>query len=183
MKVLELLDYLEQTINMSPKSLMGKVSINKKEVTKTLSEMRRLLPDEFEEAQNLMKRRDSIIGDAHREAERIVEDGRERAREEYDNCDILLQAKAEAQKILEEANSEANRIKAETSKQVKEMRFGVMNYADNTLNKLQKDIDITGETTLKELQKEMEEMLVKMYKQISTTTSKIREDIKELDEN
>lgn len=183
MKVLELLDYLEQTINMSPKNIMGKVTINKKEVSKTLSEIRRLLPDEFEESKNLMKRRDSIINEAHREAERIVESGRKQAKDEYENCDILLKAKAEAEEILQNANSEANKIKAETSKQVKEMRFGVMNYADNALTKLQKDIDLTGEASLKEMQKEMEEMLVKMYKQIASTTNKIREDIKELDGN
>ena len=183
MKVLELLDYLQQTIDISPKNLMGKVSINKKEVTKTLSEIRRLLPDEFEESQNLMKRKESILAEAHREAERIVEEGRKQAKEEYENCDVLVKARREAEEVLESANMEANKIRNEAAKQAKEMKFGVMNYADNTLTKLQKDIDIQGETSLKEIQKEMEEMLVKMYKHISSTTAKVRDDIKELDEN
>ncbi|MEG1255232.1 HrpE/YscL family type III secretion apparatus protein [Clostridium sp.] len=180
MKVLELLDYLQQTIDMSPKNLVGKVSINKKEVTKMLNEMRRLLPDEFEEAKNIMKRKDSILGEAKREEESIIESSRKRAQDEYDNCDILLEARKEAQEILDNANSEAKKIKAEATKQAKELKFGVMNYADSTLSNLQKDIDIIGEESLKTMQNEMEEMLVKMYKQISSTTAKVRDNIKEL---
>lgn len=180
MKVLELLDYLQQTIDMSPKNLVGKVAINKKEISRTLNEMRRLLPDEFEEAKNLLKRKDAILGDAKREAESIVENSRKRSQEEYESCDMLTSARKEAEEILENANSEAKRIMTDASKQAKEFKFGVINYADNTLSNLQKDIDIIGEESLKSIQNEMEEMLVKMYKQISSTTSKVRENIKEL---
>ncbi len=180
MKVLELLDYLQQTIDMSPKNLVGKVSINKKEVAKTLNEMRRLLPDEFEEANNILKRKEAILGDAKREAENILENSRKRAQEEYENCDVLVSARREAEEVLENANSEAKKIKAEASKQAKELKFGVINYADNTLSNLQKDIDIIGEESLKIMQNEMEEMLIKMYKQISSTTAQVRENIKEL---
>lgn len=180
MKVLELLDYLQQTIDMSPKNLVGKVSINKKEVLKTLNEMRKLLPDEFEEAKNLMNRKEIILGEARSEAEHIIEESRKRAQQEYENCDVLVAAKKEAEEILENANEEAKKIKGEANKQAKDLKFGVMNYADNTLSNLQKDIDIIGEESLKVIQNEMEEMLVKLYKEISSTTSKVRENIKEL---
>ncbi|WP_346934954.1 hypothetical protein [Clostridium sp.] len=180
MKVLELLDYLQQTIDMSPKNLVGKVSINKKEVLKTLNEMRKLLPDEFEEAKNLMNRKEIILDEARSEAEHIMEESRKRAQREYENCDVLVAAKKEAEEILENANEEAKKIKGEANKQAKDLKFGVMNYADNTLSNLQKDIDIIGEESLKVIQNEMEEMLVKLYKEISSTTSKVRENIKEL---
>ncbi|GAA0768870.1 hypothetical protein GCM10008908_09740 [Clostridium subterminale] len=180
MKVLELLDYLQQTIDMSPKNLVGKVSINKKEVLKTLNEMRKLLPDEFEEAKNLMNRKEIILDEARSEAKHIMEESRKRAQQEYENCDVLVAAKKEAEEILENANEEAKKIKGEANKQAKDLKFGVMNYADNTLSNLQKDIDIIGEESLKVIQNEMEEMLVKLYKEISSTTSKVRENIKEL---
>lgn len=180
MKVLELLDYLQQTIDMSPKNLVGKVSINKKEVLRTLNEMRKLLPDEFEEAKNLMNRKETILDEARSEADRIIEDSRKRAQQEYENCDVLVAAKREVEEILENANEEAKKIKGEANKQAKDLKFGVMNYADSTLSNLQKDIDIIGEESLKVIQNEMEEMLVKLYKEISSTTSKVRENIKEL---
>lgn len=180
MKVLELLDYLQQTIDMSPKNLVGKVSINKKEVLRTLNEMRKLLPDEFEEAKNLMNRKEIILDEARSEAERIIQDSRKRAQQEYENCDVLVAAKKEAEEILESANEEAKKIKGEANKQAKDLKFGVMNYADSTLSNLQKDIDIIGEESLKVIQNEMEEMLVKLYKEISSTTYKVRENIKEL---
>ena len=162
MKVLELLDYLQQTIDMSPKNLVGKVSINKKEVLRTLNEMRKLLPDEFEEAKNLMNRKEIILDEARSEAERIIQDSRKRAQQEYENCDVLVAAKKEAEEILESANEEAKKIKGEANKQAKDLKFGVMNYADSTLSNLQKDIDIIGEESLKVIQNEMEEMLVKL---------------------
>lgn len=180
MKALELLDYLQQTIDMSPKNLVGKVSINKKEVIKTLNELRRLLPDEFEESKNLMKRKESILEEARREAESIIEDSKKRAQQKYENCDVLVAAKNEAEEILDRANEEGKKIKGEANKQAKDLKFGVMNYADNTLSNLQKDIDIIGEESLKTIQKEMEEMLIKLYKEISSTTSKVRDNIKEL---
>jgi len=163
-KVLELLDYLQQTIDMSPKNLVGKVSINKKEVLRTLNEMRKLLPDEFEEAKNLMNRKEIILDEARSEAERIIQDSRKRAQQEYENCDVLVAAKKEAEEILESANEEAKKIKGEANKQAKDLKFGVMNYADSTLSNLQKDIDIIGEESLKVIQNEMEEMVVKLYK-------------------
>ncbi len=93
---------------------------------------------------------------------------------------MLVAAKKEAEEILESANEEAKKIKGEANKQAKDLKFGVMNYADSTLSNLQKDIDIIGEESLKVIQNEMEEMLVKLYKEISSTTSKVRENIKEL---
>lgn len=180
MKVIELLDYLQQDIEMSPKNLVGKITINKKEILSTLNEIRRALPDELEEAKNLVRRRDTILSEAHKEESAIIENSRKRAQEEYENCDILLAAKREAEEIIEKANSEANQIKAAAIKEARELRYGVMNYADNTLSTLQKDIDLIGEETLKGIQNEMEEMLIRVYKEISSTTARIRENNKEL---
>lgn len=180
MKVIQLLDYLQQEIEMLPKNLVGKVAVNKKEVLKTLNEIRKALPDEIEEAKNLVRRRDTILSEARKEEAEIIENSRKRALEEYENCDILLAARKEAEEILEKANSEANQIKATAVKEAKDLRYGVMNYADNTLSSLQKDIDLIGEESLKVVQKEMEEMLIKVYKQISSTTNKVRENNKEL---
>lgn len=180
MKVIELIDYLQQNIEMSPKNLVGKVAINKKEVLSTLNEIRRALPDELEEAKNLVRRRDTILSEARKEEAAIIEGSRKRAQEEYENCDILLAARREAEEILEKANSEANKIKATAIKEAKELRYGVMNYADSTLSTLQKDIDLIGEESLKVVQNEMEEMLIRIYKEISSTTTRIRENNKEL---
>lgn len=180
MKVLQLLDFLQQDIEMSPKNLVGKISINKKEVLSTLNEIRRAFPDELEEAKNLVRRRDTILSEAHKEEAAILESSRKRAQEEYENCDILLAARREAEEILEKANIEASQIKAAAMKEAKELRYGVMNYADNTLSTLQKDIDLIGEQSLKAVQGEMEEMLIKIYKEISSTTARVRENNKEL---
>lgn len=182
MKVLELIDYLEQSIEISSKNLVGKVSINKKETLKTLGEIRRLLPDELEEAKNIIKKKDAILSQAKRDAEEYVENARRKAREEYENSDILISAKAAAEDIIENANNEAKKTKVEAAKYAKDVKFGVMNYTDKTLSNLQKEIDLVGEENIKNIQKQMEDMLINIYKQISSTTSMVRENMKDLGE-
>lgn len=180
MEVLDLLDFLEQNIQMASKNLVGKVSINKKEVLQTITEIRNYLPDEFAEAKNIVEKRERIINEAKREAEEIIERARRKAQDEYENSDILMAAKQAANEIVEEAKKEAKEIKTEATMQAKEIKYGVMNYADGTLSHLQKEIDLVGEQSLINIKKEMEAMLISIHKQIAGTTSTIRENIKEL---
>jgi len=180
MEVLELLEYLEQTVQVASKNLMGKVSVNKKEILETISEIRTYLPDEFHEAKNIVDKKDRILNEAKREAEEIIESARRRAQEEYENSDILRAARHAAEEIVEGAQIEAKELKAEATKHAKEIKYGVMNYADSTLSSLQKEIDLVGEQSLINIKKEMDSMLIKMHKQITETTSVVRENIKEL---
>ncbi|WP_017414538.1 hypothetical protein [Clostridium tunisiense] len=180
MEVLELLDFLEQNIQMASKNLVGKVSINKKEVLQTISEIRSYLPDEFTEAKNIVDKRERILNEAKREAEEIIERSRRRAQDEYENSDILTAAKASANEIVELAKKEAKEIKTEATMHAKEIKYGVMNYADGTLSNLQKEIDLVGEQSLINIKKEMETMLINIHKQIANTTSTVRENIKDL---
>lgn len=180
MEVLELLDYLEQTIQMASKNLVGKVSINKKEVLETISEIRSYLPDEIHEAKNIVDKKERIISEAKREADQIIENARRRAQEEYENSEILKAAKQSAEEIIGAAQIEAKETKNEATKHAKEIRYGVLNYADNTLSSLQKEIDLVGEQSLIKIKKEMESMLITIHKQITETTSIVRENIKDL---
>ncbi len=180
MKVLELIDYLEQSIEMSSKNLVGKVSINKKETLKTLGEIRRLLPDELEEAKNIIRKKESILNEAKRDGEQVIENARRKAQDEYEKSEVLVSAKAAAQEIIENANIEAKQIKVDAAKYAKEVKFGVMNYTDKTLSNLQKNIDLIGEESLKSIQNEMEDMLVRIYKHISSTTIMVRDNMKDL---
>ncbi|WP_291573393.1 hypothetical protein [Clostridium sp. UBA4548] len=180
MEVLELLDFLEQNIQMASKNLVGKVSINKKEVLQTITEIRSYLPDEFTEAKNIVDKRERILNEAKREAEEIIERARRRAQDEYENSDILTAAKASANEIVELAKKEAKEIKTEATMHAKEIKYGVMNYADGTLSNLQKEIDLVGEQSLINIKKEMETMLINIHKQIASTTSTVRENIKDL---
>jgi vacuolar-type H+-ATPase subunit H len=180
MEVLDLIDYLEQTVQMSSKNLMGKVSVNKKEFLDTIAEIRSYLPDEFEEAKNIVDKKERILNEAKREAEEIIENSRRRAQEEYENSDILRAARESAEEIVGLAHREAKEIKTEASKQAKEIRYGVMNYTDETLSNLQKEIDLVGEQSLITIKKEVEAMLIGIHKQITNTTSIVRENIKDL---
>lgn len=180
MEVLDLLDYLEQSVQMASKNLMGKVSINKKEFLDTIAEIRIYLPDEFEEAKNIVDKKDRILNEAKREAEEIIQNSRRRAQEEYENSDILRAAREGASEIIGSAQKEAKEVKSEASKQAKEIRYGVINYADETLSNLQKEIDLVGEQSLINIKKEVEAMLINIHKQITNTTSEVRGNIKEL---
>ncbi|HAG44423.1 MAG TPA: hypothetical protein DCL31_15285, partial [Clostridium sp.] len=68
--ILELIDYLEQTVKTSS-NLLGKVSLNKKEMLNIISELKADLPEQFLEAKEVVEAREQILGTARREAEAI----------------------------------------------------------------------------------------------------------------
>ena len=143
--VLELIDYLEQTAKSSG-NILGKVSFNKNELIKLISEVKENLPEEFVEAASIVKSADEIILNARKEAAIIEEEAKRAVKREYENSKILKAAQKEATEILEEANMKAREIKTEANKYSKEMKASAINYVDTTLSKLQKEIDVKSES-------------------------------------
>ncbi|ARC85695.1 hypothetical protein U732_1062 [Clostridium argentinense CDC 2741] len=177
--ILELIDYLEQTVKTSS-NLLGKVSLNKKEMLNIISELKADLPEQFLEAKEVVEAREQILSTARREAEAIREDAKRRIQRELENSDVIRAAEHKANGILQEANAEAREVKLEANKYAKELKASVLNYADETLSNLQKEIDINGEAIIIKINKEVDTMLRNMHKEITSTTSIVRENIKDL---
>ena len=81
---------------------------------------------------------------------------------------------------MKEAQAKSQEIIVAAQRDAKSMRLGARDYADEVLSQVEKEINIKGEKMTLELQKEMEEFLRGFHKEITSTSSTIRDNIKEL---
>jgi hypothetical protein len=170
MDVIKLLDYLEETLETSTKVPMtGKVIINKKDFLEILEQVINSLPEEFKKAQWVFEEKDRILSDAIKEAESVKKENLTLLKREIENHDISKEARGRADQII-----------AESQKNAKMMRIGARDYADEILSQLEKQIDDSGALMLAQLNKNMQEYVGGLQKDILFKTDTIRENIKEL---
>ena len=156
MDVIKLLDYLEETLETSTKVPMtGKVIINKKDFLEILEQVINSLPEEFKKAQWVFEEKDRILSDAIKEAESVKKENI-----------LLLKREIENHDISKEARGRADEIIAESQKNAKMMRIGARDYADEILSQLEKQIDDSGALMLAELNKNMQEYVGGLEKDI-----------------
>lgn len=177
--VLELVDYLEKTAKTSS-NLLGKVSINKGELLGLINELKENLPQEFNDAKTIVDKREEIFLAARREAEEMKQEASIIIQKQFENAEVLKKAEVKAAQMLDEANMEARKIKADANKFSKELRLGTVNYVDEVLTKLQREIDTKSEEMVLKVNKEVDIMLRGIYEDFQSTTSTIVENIKEL---
>lgn len=160
--ILELLDLLEDTLDQSSTMpFTGKVMVNKDELMDIITEIRLKLPNEIKCSKLVLEERSKIIIDAQKEADAIIKEGGTQVNKLVDEHEITKLAKANAEKIINEAKYTA-----------KEMRLGAVEYADEVLALLQKTIvesfnaaNKESETMLKNLDAVLESSKEAVYQQ------------------
>ena len=94
MKVLELLDEIEEIIDTSSGfPLTGKVLVDADEIREILKEIRIELPDEIQQAQWIKDEKQRILQEAKQEYEAILKDAKVQAEALIENDDITVKAK------------------------------------------------------------------------------------------
>ena len=127
MDVLVLIDKLDDTIhNAKPVPLMDQVRVDKEEIYDILDQMRATIPEEIKQARWIVKERQEMLAEAKREAERIMQEARERQERMVSQEEITKQAERAAEDIIEEARARE-----------REIRLGAEDYADEILNTLE----------------------------------------------
>jgi cell division septum initiation protein DivIVA len=127
MQLVVLLDRLERTIESGAAiPLTGKVIVEKEEVLELVEEIRQSMPEEIEKATWIMKERDNILREAHKESQDVIKKAKEHVGRSISESDIVKQARAEADRLIEESK-----------RYVKELQEGADQYADASLAKLE----------------------------------------------
>lgn len=149
MNVLNLIDNLEDMIeNGSSIPFSGKVLLDKDEITDLIKEIRIQLPDEVKQAQWIKEERNKILIEAQHEADRLIQNAKNRIEELSEKDEIVKLAQEKAGEIILKADEKA-----------KEMKFASIKYADEILDKLEKDTsDILG--TLRTNREELKNMKI-----------------------
>jgi len=143
--------------------------IDRKEILEVIDKIINYLPDQFKKAQWVMNERERILGEAKKEYDSVKKETIEMMKQNVENHDIVKEANIRAQEIIAAAKRDAKAI-----------RLGSRDYSDEILTQLEKEIENKKVELIQALQQSFEQAASDIDKRLVTTSSTIRENIKEL---
>lgn len=170
--IIELLEYLEELIENSPKvPITGKTIIDKKEFLEVIDQIINTLPDQLKKAEWVMNEKDRILQDAQKEYDNIRRETLELMKKNVENHDIVKEAKVRANEIIALAQRDAKAI-----------RLGSREYSTEILSQIDREIEEQRAILIKNMQEAFEIAAKEIDKNLSATGSRIKENIAELRE-
>src|SRR5450759_843282 len=127
MDIMALIDRIEEALD-SARSLpltRGRL-VDVEKVYEIIDEIRANFPDELKQARWIVKERQEMLEEAEKEANRVLEEARDRA-----------DAMASEQEVVRRANEQAAAILDSARHQERETRLGAEDYADEMLANLE----------------------------------------------
>ncbi len=119
---------LEESKPVFGKSNMRQVNIS--EAFEIIDEIRDLFPAEFSQARQIVRERQSLLDDAEAEANRMIEDARSQA--------ITI---ASEQEIVRISQQQAETIMADARELERQTRAGAEDYADEVFSHVEQSLD------------------------------------------
>lgn len=112
MNVDELLDLMDETLEDGmPLPLGGgKRMVDVEKVREIINDIRESLPGEISQARNIVSDRSQILSDAKAESEKIIQTAEKKARAMVEEQEIVKAAKKRAEEILAEANARSKSL-------------------------------------------------------------------------
>lgn len=127
MDIMALIDRIEELVDNGrtvPFTHLKMVDSNK--VFDIIDEIRTQFPDELKQARWIVKERQEMLEEAEKEANRILEEARDRARAIASEQEIVKMSEQQAAAILDDARAKE-----------REIRLGAEDYADEMLANLE----------------------------------------------
>lgn len=140
MEILELIDRIEDLVEESSSlPFSKKVMVDSEALFFILKEMRESIPEEIKQAEWIQEEKDRILNDASKDANQILE--------QANNESYRIKADAEAryEKMINEsdvvvaAESKANEILLKAEQNAKTIRIQTNTYVDDVLSKTQEN--------------------------------------------
>ncbi|MCX8007830.1 MAG: ATPase [Coriobacteriia bacterium] len=127
MDILALVDRIEEILEEGRSvPLSAKRIVDPEKIYEIIDEIRANFPDELKQARWIVKERQEMLEEAEKEANRILEEARERAAAIASEQEIVKLAEQQAAEILDAARAKE-----------REIRLGAEDYADEMLANLE----------------------------------------------
>ena len=141
MKLSNLIEKLEELISSGTGvPATGRVLMDRDKLTELVNQIRSSIPEDIQEAQDLLQMREKLINQALLEGRHIRSASEDEARSRVTESEITKEAKKRSGEIIEEAQHRAQRVLDETDAQVTTRRAGADKYTQETLLKLEEDL-------------------------------------------
>ncbi|MDD5603612.1 MAG: ATPase [Eubacteriales bacterium] len=136
MEILAILETLEELVEKSVGiPFSGRCLTDREELLEIIKEIRLKLPDDIKQAKWVKEERQRILHEAQKEAENMVKDAEKK-----------ITTLINEHEITKKAYEQANDIIASAQKTSREVKSGVMEYADEILAKIEEGLIKTTET-------------------------------------
>lgn len=133
MNINDIIDIIEDMVNKSASiPLSGKILVSKEEIMDQLNELRAKYPEELEEAKSIIERRDMIIEEAEREADRLRKSTSEQIIRMVDENEVTRAAYTKADELQREAYENAEKLQREAQMRSDELRQTADQYISET---------------------------------------------------
>lgn len=130
-----MLDKLAETIRLGKKPLIGNGRIiDDMSALDIIAAVKEALPDSIAEARVIIGQRDALIEDANRAANDILAGAEREANRMLSENEIIIQAREQAQKIVNDATAYANNVIDQSYKQIANVMNGAEYYLRQTLD-------------------------------------------------
>ncbi|MBA2530125.1 MAG: ATPase [Euzebyales bacterium] len=96
-----------------PVPLSASVMVNRKEAEDLIDDLRAHLPEELRQSRWVLKERDELLEQAQRESEQIVADGQAERERLVGETEVVRSARREAERILDESREKARVLRLE----------------------------------------------------------------------
>jgi len=106
--------------------------VDENELQEIIDSIRENIPEEVRQAQGITRERDTILGEAKTESEKLIAQAQQQAHEMVQEQGLYKTAEREARRIIDEANQQANEIRVRADE-----------YALNSLIKLESQLTST----------------------------------------
>ena len=108
------LDELDRLVRSArPVPLSASVMVGKQELEQVIAGLRSRLPEELRQSRWVLKERDEVIEQAQREADHLLDDARTEAERAVSETEVVHRAQREAEDILSEAREQAKVLRLE----------------------------------------------------------------------
>ena len=149
-----LMSELEEALN-GGLSLLGSFTIVKKDtISDILDKIYSQLPDEVKEARSLLRRKDELQYEAQQKAEKIVSDAQSEANRLLSESDLLRAVQREAEKIKEQVINDCEEIKRKALDEADGIRL----QAQEEATKIKDGASVYAEQVLANLEQNLGQM-------------------------
>lgn len=117
-----------------------KCVLERDKVLDLLDEINNQLPGEFKQAKTIVDARNDVIANAKREAEAILAQAEQKARQMVQEDRIYQQAQADAEQLMAETKAQADAVVESTQNKLTELRNVTNNYVIDALKRTEEAV-------------------------------------------
>ena len=118
-----------------------RIVVEKDVIDEMLAELRMQTPEEIRKYQKIISNKDAILADAQSKADSIIDNATKQTEQIVSEHEIMIKAHQRASDMLNEAQAHAQQILDQAVNDANTIRGGAVSYTDNELAMLQNLID------------------------------------------